>query len=87
VAFLRERHRHVFHVRGELEVTHTDREVEFILLKRELERVIASINGETTLEWSCEHWALYLLGALQLDRVEVSEDGENGAIVERARES
>lgn len=82
-AYLRDRHRHVFHVRAELEVEHGDRAVEFITLKGELNRLIEEARGPMTEEWSCEHWASYLLGALQLDKVEVSEDGENGAVVTR----
>lgn len=72
-------------MRAELAVSHDDREVEFILLKREIERVIAGVNGAKTELWSCETWARYVLDALQLDRVEVSEDGENGAVVERVQ--
>jgi hypothetical protein len=84
VAFLRDRHRHLFHIRAEVRVTHSDRDVEFILLKRQLDRAIGELKYEyDTSTWSCEQWAECLLGRLKLDRVEVSEDGENGAIVER----
>jgi hypothetical protein len=84
VAFLRDRHRHVFHVRAEASVSHGDRDVEFILLKRAVDRTVGAIKYEyDTSTWSCEQWAECLLGRLKLDRVEVSEDGENGAIVER----
>lgn len=41
VEFLRHPHRHVFHMRGELVVGHADRDVEFILLKREVEGWLA----------------------------------------------
>ena len=37
VEFLANEHRHIFHFRIELQVWHDDREVEFILFKRELE--------------------------------------------------
>ncbi len=83
VAFLRDRHRHLFHVRAEVTVAHQDREVEFILLKRRVEAEIQKVLAEQpTEQWSCEAWALYLWRELGLDRVEVSEDGENGAVVE-----
>ena len=84
VGFLRDRHRHIFHVRAEKTVTHDDRDVEFILLKRAVEAEIKTLSDEEDMEaWSCERWATELLQRLQLDKVEVSEDGENGAVVER----
>ncbi len=84
MAFLRDRHRHVFHVRAEKVVRHADRDVEFILLKRAVDAEVKEICGdEATDTWSCERWAFELLQRVQLDKVEVSEDGENGAIVER----
>lgn len=83
VNFLRVRHRHMFGVKAFKTVYHTDRDVEFILLKREVERTIeVFIEEEDTANWSCERWALELLKACKLTRVEVDEDGENGAIVE-----
>ena len=83
VNFLRLRHRHVFHVRAEREVSHDDRDVEFILFKREVERVIRQAQQSPAVEtWSCERWATYLLERLGLIKCEVSEDGENGAVVE-----
>ena len=82
VAFLRERHRHIFHVRAERVVSHDDRDVEFILFKREIECGIREANTDETLDWSCERWASYLLERFELSKCEVSEDGENGAVVE-----
>ena len=80
-AYLREIHRHVFYVEGSLAVSHANRDVEFIALKRLADqRIAAKLRDEKeTLEWSCEHWAKWIGGILQLDSVEVSEDGENGA--------
>jgi hypothetical protein len=63
-------------------VSHDDREIEFILFKRQLNEVIAQVNGPQTLRWSCEQWASYLVERFGLSKCEVSEDGENGAIVE-----
>ena len=86
VEFLAHPHRHVFHFRVELSVNHSNREVEFILLKRELE----SLYREGVLQldhMSCEMLAEDLLKYLILHYpkralfVEVSEDGENGALV------
>lgn len=83
VAFLRDRHRHEFRVRAEVTVDHADRDVEFILLKRKLDKKIDTIlEDENTANWSCEMWAITLIDELDLDACEVSEDGENGAYVE-----
>lgn len=83
VSFLASPHRHIFHFRVEMEVTHSDRDVEFIQLKRELERLYT--DGVLQLDYkSCEMMsndlANYVLSKYpdrQL-RIEVSEDGENG---------
>lgn len=83
VSFLGYVHRHIFHFKVELGVEHNDRDVEFILFKRELE----SLYSENILHLdfkSCEmiadDLAEYILTKYpgrQL-RIEVSEDGENG---------
>ena len=84
VYFLRTLHRHNFHVRAEKVVTHDDRDVEFILLKKRVNATIEKIQDDEYVNtWSCERWASELLTRLNLDKVEVSEDGENGAVVER----
>ena len=86
VEFLRYPHRHVFHVRVELEVFHDDREVEFILFKREISAFISD-NFNDLQSKSCE-----MLGELFINyvtgkykgrscSVSVFEDGENGATV------
>ena len=84
VGFLRDRHRHIFHVRLEAEVKHDDRDIEFILLKRavdiEIKKVINS-NDPATQNWSCESWARHLFKKFNATLVEVSEDKENGAII------
>ena len=77
-------HRHIFHVRAELVVEDPDREVEFIELKRRINRKIEQLKQEPGVnEWSCETWAIKLLNSIPLTACEVSEDGENGARVER----
>ena len=83
VEFLKYPHRHIFHFRVELEVFHDDRDVEFILLKRELEGLYN--KGTLQLDYkSCEMMAddLFEYIAREFpDRdviIEVSEDGENG---------
>jgi len=83
VEFLKYPHRHMFHFRVEMEVFHDDRDVEFILLKRELEALYS--EGTLQLDFkSCEMMADDLYEYLE-DKyegrdivIEVSEDLENG---------
>lgn len=83
VKFLGYPHRHMFHFRVELEVMHDDRDVEFILFKRELESLYD--RGTMQLDYkSCEMMARELAEYVhdhypERDiAIEVSEDGENG---------
>ena len=86
VAFLRNDHRHMFKVYVEITVTHDDRDLEFILLKRFVNEQLK----ERDLDYkSCEMIANEILksvkekyGPLREYKVIVSEDGENGAIVD-----
>jgi len=84
VDFLKYPHRHIFHFRVEMEVFHNDREVEFILFKRELEGLYADRTLELDFK-SCEMIAEELNEyisekyPLRYRMIEVSEDGENGA--------
>ena len=73
----------MFHFRVEIEVFHDDRDIEFILFKRELE----SLYSEGTLQLdykSCEMMADDLHEYIEenypgrFHMIEVSEDGENG---------
>ena len=85
VEFLGYPHRHIFHFKVEMEVFHDDRDVEFILLKREMQEFYT--NGTLQLDFqSCEMMAKDLLLTLQVKgydkrdiTITVSEDGENGA--------
>ena len=85
VEFLAYPHRHMFHFKVEIDVFHDDREIEFILLKRELE----GLYDEGTLELdhkSCEMMSddlseyIYKKYPNRTFTITVSEDGENGAI-------
>lgn len=87
VDFLRVPHRHMFHVKAVVDVSHDDRDVEFILLKRQITDYIAEkypLNSQgyrdigTT---SCEMLAFDLINKFNLSSCEVNEDGENGAIL------
>ena len=87
VEFLANEHRHMFHFRVDLEVWHDDREVEFILFKRELSGLYE--QGTLQLDYkSCEMMADELAEYIKLQypgrdfKIEVSEDGENGCVAE-----
>ena len=87
VSFLGYPHRHIFHFYVTVGVEHNDRDIEFIQLKRELERVYG--NEELQLNHrSCEMIAEELINYIEEHypdrpvRVEVYEDNENGAILD-----
>jgi hypothetical protein len=90
VWFLSVPHRHVFHVRCELRVTHSDRDIEFFMAKQKLHEILQAWDSDTykdVHEMSCEMFAHVILQQMRgffptCFRVEVSEDGENGSVVE-----
>lgn len=85
VAYLRTPHRHVFHIKAYKRVFHDDRDVEFIMLKHQIENYLSTVYS--THEFgakSCEMLGRELMEQFDLYKVEVNEDGENGAIVEIA---
>jgi hypothetical protein len=81
IHFLQYPHRHIFHITMEKAVTHSDRDVEIILFKREVLRHLQEEFGGDLKNWSCEMLAEYLLAIFQCTSVEVLEDNENGAKV------
>jgi hypothetical protein len=88
VSFLATPHRHIFHFRVDIDVFHDDREIEFIQFKRWLEGLYSNSQAVLSLDHkSCEMIAddLYEQIATRYPRrevvIEVSEDGENGCIV------
>jgi len=89
VSFLAHPHRHIFHFRVRINVEHNDRDIEFIQFKRWLEGLYSSQQNILQLHYkSCEMIAEELIEKTA-DRypgrdmvVEVSEDGENGAILQ-----
>lgn len=83
--FLQAWHRHIFKVRVDLVVNTDDRDLEFFHVQKSLNKVLRKWEG-LALEKSCEMFCDDILTALQpeyptLFRVEVSEDGENGAVI------
>ena len=86
VSFLANEHRHIFHFRVWIAVTHNDRDIEFIQFKRWLENLYK--DSILTLDHkSCEMMSDDLYGMISQkypDRevwIEVSEDGENGSFI------
>ena len=83
VSFLGYPHRHTFHFRVEIEVFHNDREIEFILFKRELEGLFTSGTLQLNNK-SCEMIANDLSEYIKkkypkrIYVIEISEDLENG---------
>ena len=87
VSFLGSPHRHIFHFRVDIQVEHSNRDIEFIQFKRWLEQLYSS--GVLELNYkSCEMMAedLYVQIATRYPdrniKIEISEDGENGAHLE-----
>ena len=87
VSFLGVPHRHIFHFRVWIDVFHNDRDIEFIQFKRWLEKLYSGGTLELNFK-SCEMIAddLYLqISGKYPNRaihIEVSEDGENGALIQ-----
>lgn len=89
VSFLASPHRHIFHIKAQIEVFHDDRELEFIQVKRQINKWLGErldVNHK-----SCEMIATDLLELIKEKwstqhsrkiKIEVSEDGENGCLVE-----
>ena len=89
VAFLASRHRHIFHIKLSKEVFHDDRDIEFLVFKRGVSEYLKENYHSITsnmLEFdnmSCEAIARELRDYFHCEWVEVWEDDENGARVEK----
>ena len=86
VSFLGHPHRHIFHFKVWIGVTHDDRDIEFIQFKRWLLNLYK--DATLSLDYkSCEMMSGDLYDAISTkypDRevwIEVSEDGENGSFI------
>lgn len=88
LAHLRNVHRHEFHVKVKVKVSHNDRFVEFQHMRAHLDEYLteAFVNTqETPYSFSCEmiaeKIAAHMIHQLNYEviTVDVSEDGENGA--------
>ena len=86
VSFLRHPHRHQFEATLHVSVEHSDRDVEFIMLKRSLRNFVQGRLQGYVKDASCEDMCHRIAQAMnqlgyRVRRVQVSEDGENGADV------
>ena len=81
VSFLRDYHRHLFHIKVGIEVAHLNRNIEFFQFKRKLDLFLSENYESQSMEKSCEMIADEILTHFDTSFVEVSEDGENGAII------
>jgi hypothetical protein len=86
VSFLGYPHRHTFHFKVWISVTHDDRDIEFIQFKRWLENLYK--EGTLQLDYkSCEMMSGDLYDSISNKYpgreiwIEVSEDGENGSFI------
>ena len=86
VKFLGYPHRHIFHFRVWIGITHNDRDIEFLQFKRWLESLYSS--GILQLDYiSCEMMSDDLYNIISHKYpcreiwIEVSEDGENGSFI------
>ena len=86
VSFLGYPHRHIFHFKVWINVTHNDRDIEFIQFKRWLEKLYN--EGTMTLDYkSCEMMSDELYDTISQKYpgrevwIEISEDGENGSFI------
>lgn len=87
VEYLKHPHRHTFQFLCQAEVTHGDRDIEFIKFKHEIKGYLGSKYYDKKYKccnfgtMSCEMLAEEMLTAFNLARCSVSEDGEFFGIV------
>ena len=83
-------HRHLFHIKVSIQVFGADREIEFIRSKRQFTQLVFDEFGNPAAfnRMSCEDIGQWVLeqnmikyGNHRKYYIEVSEDGENGAVV------
>lgn len=85
VGFLSDLHRHIFHITLKKEVFHDDRDIEFIMFKRDVEKYLHERYYRNDARchmfgpMSCEMIAKELIEQFGCVYVSVWEDNENGA--------
>ena len=81
VDYLKNKHRHNFHIRMKKRVFHDDRDIEFIHWKHQVQKYLSSLPYDMGAT-SCEMLARDLFERFECTCVEVNEDGEAGAIIQ-----
>lgn len=80
VKYLRDPHRHMFHICCKRAVTHDDRQIEIIQLKHRISEWLDTLYQDHDMgETSCEMLAKKIAQRFGLNYCSVLEDGENGA--------
>tara|TARA_B100000953_G_scaffold300250_1_gene304404 strand:+ start:2042 stop:2401 length:360 start_codon:yes stop_codon:yes gene_type:complete len=90
VRFLKNLHRHIFHITVKKKVSHNDRDIEIIKLQRSIksflmDKFVFKDCSHGTCHFgnmSCEDIAEMLVDKFKLDYCKVLEDNENGAEIE-----
>ena len=87
VSFLGYPHRHIFHFKVAISVTHNDRDIEFIQFKRWMEKLYSEKTLELdykSCEMICDDLAQQINNKYPGRKISltVSEDGENGATID-----
>src|ERR1700761_6013905 len=83
VSYLSDLHRHIFHISCEKEVKHTDRDIEIIMFKREIQNYLKMTFVDNKFNccnfgsFSCEDIGKRLFEHFDLISCTVLEDGEN----------
>ena len=93
VSYLRYPHRHLAHIKVEIEVFHNEREVEFIMLKHQVDDFLQKRKMNELTNDSCETVARDIweficseYGSNRTVDITVSEDGENGCVLRYRKE-
>ncbi len=91
VFFLKDLHRHVFHIEARKEVNHDDRDVEIIQFKHEIDEYLWNRYYDhhkrclLFKSMSCEMIAREIMEKFDCVYVSVLEDGENGGYIEAVK--
>ena len=98
VGYLQHPHRHLFIIKAYVNVSHHDRDVEFIQLGHQIRSYLLKRYGTDMPQAGCygEHVCIFgarscemigdeLMEEFGLSKIEVSEDGENGAIITKVK--
>ena len=80
VSYLKNPHRHVFHLKLKFPVSHNDRDIEFINMKNDINAYIHDFwEGKDIGQESCEMICRTFMVFFNASYVRVMEDNENGA--------